>query len=276
MRNILILLTFFIFIFKKDAVILGATTALAIWSKNVFPILFPTFILADLIVSSSIIVILTKYAGKVFGKLFKTTDYVLFILLISLLCGTPTNAKVLKNLYDKHLIKEESITKILSITYFFNPFFILSFTSVKVLIIFWISNIITGFILRNAYVDNYTNLDTLNNQFNLGKSISNNILTITNILGTITVFMVISYSIPFINPIVNIIFTSILELTTALHKIKLYINTDILYLIPLSLGGLSIINQIKSIMKDTFVDYKFIIKSRVITLIISLVIGYFA
>lgn len=274
MRNILILLIFFIFIFKKDAVILGSTTALTLWSKNVFPILFPTFILADLIVSSSIIIILTKYGGKFFGKLFKTTDYVLFILLISLLCGTPTNAKVLKNLYDKNLINGESITKILSFTYFFNPFFILSFTSVKILIIFWISNIFTGLILRNKYKKNYTNLNTLNNQFNLSKSISNNILTITNILGTITVFMVISYSIPFINPLINIIFTSLLELTTALHKIKLYINADILYLIPLSLGGLSVMNQIKSIMKDTFVDYKFIIKSRIITLIVSLIICY--
>ncbi|MCH5166422.1 MAG: hypothetical protein J1F35_00885 [Erysipelotrichales bacterium] len=257
---------------NKDSVVLGATSALNIWSKNVFPVLFPTFIIADLIISSSFITIFTKYFGSILSKIFKTTKYVAFVLIISLLCGTPTNAKILKNLYENNLIREESITKILTFTYFFNPFFILIFTNVRVLIIFWISNLITGILLRNKYIDDYANTENYNISFNLGESIAKNMNIIINILGTITVFMVISYTIPFINPLFNVIVTSILELTTSLYKIKTYFNINYFYLASLSFGGISILIQIKSIMKDTFIDYKLLIKSRIITLIISLAI----
>ena len=275
MRNFFIFLTFLLFIFRKDKVILGASTALNLWSKNIFPILFPTFIIADLIISSSLIIIITKLFGRVFKKIFKTTEYSAIIFFISLLCGTPTNAKLLKNLYNNGLIREDAITKILSFSYFSNPFFILTFTSFKVLLIFWISNILTGLILRNKYTNDFTDLDIKNNSFNLNNSISNNLTIILNILGTITVFMVISYSIPFFNPFINVILTSFLELSTALYKIKMYLNLDIFYLVALSLSGLSILLQIKSIMKDTFVDYKFIIKSRIITALLCIFIECF-
>ena len=272
MRNFFIFVTFLLFLINKDSVILGASSALNIWSKNVFPVLFPTFIIADLIISSSFITIFTKYIGNILGKIFKTTKYVAFILFISLICGTPTNAKLLKNLYDNNLIHENSITKILTFTYFFNPFFILMFTNFKTLIIFWISNIITGLLLRNKYTDDYTNINNNNISFNLGDSIAKNMNVIINILGTITVFMVISYTMPFINPYFNVSITGILELTTSLYKIKMYFNIDYFYLAALSFCGFSILIQIKSIMKDTFVDYKLLIKSRIITLVLSLAI----
>lgn len=272
MRNFLIILIFFIFIFSKGSVVLGASYALNLWSKSVFPILFPTFILSDLLLSSNIINLLTNKLGKLFGSIFKTSKYGLYIFLISLLSGTPTNAKNLKVLYDEGVISLNSITKILSFTYFFNPFFILSFASYKVLFIFWGSNLITGFLLRNYYQENQLEKnDNISIRFNFSKSIANNMNIIINILGTITIFMVISYAVPFINEYVNVIFTSFLELSSGLYKIKMYFDLDYMYLIALSFGGISILMQIKSILKDTFVDYKFIILSRILTCIISLV-----
>lgn len=277
MRNFLILVIFLIFIFSKGSVVIGASYALNLWSKSVFPILFPTFILSDLVLSSNIINLVTKKIGKLFGKFFKTSQYALYIFLISLLSGTPTNAKNLKVLYDEGVISLNSITKILSFTYFFNPFFILSFTSYKILLIFWGSNLITGFLLRNYYQDEQITRDTnLNIKFNFSKSIATNMNIIINILGTITIFMVISYAVPFINEYVNVIFTSFLELSSGLYKIKMYFDLDYMYLIALSFGGISILMQIKSILKDTFVDYKFIIFSRILTCLLSLVICYLA
>lgn len=273
MRNFLILIIFFIFIFSKGSVVLGASYALNLWSKSVFPILFPTFILSDLLLSSNIINILTNKVGQVFGKIFKTSKYALYIFLVSLLSGTPTNAKNLKILYDEGAISLNSITKILSFTYFFNPFFILSFTSTRVLLIFWASNLITGFLLRGYYQENAcVNHEDINIKFNFTKSVATNMTTIINILGTITIFMVISYAVPFINEYVNVIFTSILEISSGLYKIKMYFDLDYLYLFALSFGGISILMQIKSILKDTFIDYKFILISRIITCLVSLII----
>lgn len=275
MRNFLILLVFLIFIFSKGSVVLGASYALNLWSKSVFPILFPTFILSDLLISSNIINVLTNKLGKLFGKIFKTSKYALYIFLISLLSGTPTNAKNLKVLYDEGVLSLNSITKILSFTYFFNPFFILSFTSGRILLIFWISNLITGFLLRNYYQEEPSkNTSNIAIKFNFTKSIASNMTTIINILGTITIFMVISYAVPFINEYVNVLFTSFLEISSGLYKIKMYFDWDFMYLIALSFGGISILMQIKSILKDTFVDYKFIIASRVITCLVGLIICY--
>ena len=43
MRNLYILIIFFMFIMRKEELILGASSALSFWSKNLFPILFPTY-----------------------------------------------------------------------------------------------------------------------------------------------------------------------------------------------------------------------------------------
>ncbi len=274
MRNFFIFLTFFMFIVRKEQVIIGASTALSVWAKSIFPILFPTFIVADLLQTNQLLFKICYKLGVIFKKLFKTSSYALYIFVISMFCGTPTNAKCLKNLYDKGLIEEKTISKILTFTFFFNPFFVLSFTNIKVLLILWISNILTGIILRNKYSSVYDVKDIPRAKFNLNASITNNLQIVINILGTIAVFMIISYAIPFVNPLVNALATSFLEVSTALFKINMYYNYDYFYLIALSLGGLSIIMQIKSIMKDTFIDYKLIMISRILTLVISLIICF--
>lgn len=272
MRNIYILLLLLMFIIRKDACILGASSALIFWSKSLFPILFPTFILVDLLLSSGLVSYVTKLFGPIFKRIFKVSSLAAFIFFISLLCGTPTNAKILKKLYDKELITSFDVNKILSFSILFNPFLIISFAGIKVLLIIWFSNLLTGFILRNSYVTSSDIKFYSPIKFSLSESINSNIITIINILGTVTVFMCISYTLPFINPEFNIIVSSILELSTALYKNKIYLNSVTLYLIMLSFGGISVFSQIKGILKDAQVDYKFIIKSRVITTFISLVI----
>lgn len=271
-KNITIFFLLFLFITCKDKVILGASTALNVWSKNIFPILFPTFILVDLLLASSLFKVVTRLLGNFFAKIFKTSKYSAFIFVVSIIAGTPTNAKILKKMYDDGVLEREQIAKILGFTYFFNPFFILTFTNFKVLIIFWLSNFLTGIIMRNKNVlkEDYNYSRKVN--FNLSDSISNNMNIVLNILGTVTIFMVISYSIPFFNPFINVIITSMLELTNGLFKINLYFKNDYFYLFSLGIGGLSILMQIKSIMKDTLIDYKYILKTRIITVIISLII----
>lgn len=272
MRNIYILLLLLMFIIRKDACILGASSALVFWSKSLFPILFPTFILVDLLLSSELVKYITNIFGQFFKKIFKTSSLAAFIFFISMLCGTPTNAKILKKLHDEKIITSSDINKILSFTLLFNPFLIISFAGIKVLLIIWISNLFTGFLLRNSYIASDDNITYLPIKFSISESISTNITTIINILGTVTMFMCLSYALPFINPEFNIFVSSVLELSTALYKNKMYLNSTYLYLFMLSLGGISIFSQIKGILKDAQIDYKFLLISRIITTIISLII----
>ena len=49
------------FIMRKEELILGASSALSFWSKNLFPILFPTFIIVDFLVISLLLILPLSY-----------------------------------------------------------------------------------------------------------------------------------------------------------------------------------------------------------------------
>ena len=275
MKKLLTLLLFILFIVNKNAIVLAASEALNIWSKSLFPVLFPTLILSDILLASGLISKIPKFFYDVYSKIFKTSPYGLFVFLVSVFGATPTNAKILKDLYDSKLIDKNSLTKILSQTIFFNPILILTFSNLKVLIIMWVANILTSFILRDALVSENPLKASYNFEFNLNKSIEKNMKTILNILGTLTVFLSLSNIVPIRNPIMKTFISGILEITSGFTRIKLYtvspIN-DILMLTFTSLASFSIIMQIKSILKETKFDSKYFYTSRILTLFISLLI----
>ena len=275
MKKLLTLLLFILFIVNKNAIVLAAADALSIWSKSLFPVLFPTLILSDILLASGLIDKIPKFFYDVYSKIFKTSPYGLFVFIVSVFGATPTNAKILKDLYDSKLIDKNSLTKILSQTIFFNPILILTFSNLKVLIIMWVSNVLTSFILSNDLVSESLLKTSYNFDFNLNKSIEKNMKTILNILGTLTVFLSLSNIVPIKNPILKTFISGILEITSGFTRIKLYtvspIN-DILMLTFTSLASFSIIMQIKSILKETKFDSKYFYTSRILTLFISLLI----
>lgn len=275
MKKLLTLLLFILFLVNKNAIVLAAGDALNIWSKSLFPVLFPTLILSDILLASGVIDKIPKFFYDVYSKIFKTSPYGLFVFIVSVFGATPTNAKILKDLYDSKLIDKNSLTKILSQTIFFNPILILTFSNLKVLIIMWVSNVLTSFILRDALVSESSLKASYNFDFNLNKSIEKNMKTILNILGTLTVFLSLSNIVPIKNPILKTFISGILEITSGFTRIKLYtvspIN-DILMLTFTSLASFSIIMQIKSILKETKFDSKYFYTSRILTLFISLLI----
>lgn len=277
MKKLLTLLLFVLFIVNKNAIVLAAEDAINIWSKSLFPVLFPTLILSDILLASGLTSKIPKFFYDVYSKIFKTSPYGLFVFIVSIFGATPTNAKILKDLYDSKLIDKNSLTKILSQTIFFNPILILTFSNLKVLIIMWVSNVLTSFILRDALVSESPPNASYNFEFNLNKSIEKNMKTILNILGTLTVFLSLSNIVPIKNPIMKTFISGILEITSGFTRIKLYtvspIN-DILMLTFTSLASFSIIMQIKSILKETKFDSKYFYTSRILTLFISLLIYF--
>lgn len=279
MKKLLTFILFICFIINKNAIIYSASEALNIWSKSLFPVLYPTLILSDVLLASGIINKIPKILYNIYSRIFKTSPYGLIVFLVSVFAATPTNAKILKDLYDNKLIDKNSLSKILSQTIFFNPILILTFSNLKVLIIMWVSNILTSFILRNKLVSNDTTLKDINFKFNLNESIEKNMKTILNILGTLTLFLSLSSIIPIKNQILKTFISGILEITSGFSRIKLYLTSplnDIMMLIFVSLASFSIIMQIKSILKETKFDSKYFYVSRFITLILSLFIYFIA
>ena len=252
-----------------------------IWFKNIVPNLLPMFIITSLIVSSNLIINICKLFGNFFSKIFKTSKYGIFVFTLSLFTGSPSNAKYIKDLIDNNLISKEEGNKLLLFTTNYNPLLIYSLltlyldnkTSITIIIIVILSNVIIGLLNRNLeYEKIKTNYEI--KKINLSKIIKETMDTLLMILGTLIVFNIIVNILPINNLLLKNIFNGLLEITTALNGIKyLSINTNfkiLLSIIYLSFGGISIHTQIKSILPDT--NYKLFLKNKLLSILISIIL----
>ncbi len=280
MKNILIFVSFLLICLKRTIISISVRYSFNLWINSIFPSIFPLMILSDLILSTDFIRYIANSIGRIFSKLFKVNKYASYVFLMSMITGCPSNAKYIKDLYDNKVIYAEEIVKILSMSLLYNPLLIISITpylrineqlfliGINILI-----NLIIGFINRNFNVS-YSNNDLKMRKFNLVNSISNGINSLMLILGVIITFNIINSLLFFKHPLI----TGILEITNGIILIN---NSYLLYKykfiftgILLSLGGFSILMQIKSIFKDTLIDYSLFYKSRIIHLLLMIIMCY--
>lgn len=285
MKNKLTKLTiifFFILIFiKKDIMYYTIYNTVILWFKNIVPNLLPMFIITSLIIESNLIINICNIFGKLFNKIFKCSNYGIFIYFLSLFTGSPSNAKYINDLVNNNLISNTLSNKLLLFTSNYNVLLIYSLLSlylnksisIKIIIIIIISNIIVGLIFRNInYIDLKTNY--IKRKINISKIIKDTLDTLLMILGTLIFFNIIINLLPIKNMLLKNILNGFLEITTGLKGLEyLDISTNIKILLStmyLSFGGLSIHTQIKSILPDT--NYTLFLKSRLYTIIISIIL----
>lgn len=285
MKNKLTKLTiiiFFILIFiKKDIMYYTIYNTVILWFKNIVPNLLPMFIITSLIIESNLIINICNIFGNLFNKIFKCSNYGIFIYFLSLFTGSPSNAKYINDLVNNNLISNTLSDKLLLFTSNYNTLLIYSLLSlylnksisIKIIIIIIISNIIVGLIFRNInYIDLKTNY--IKRKINISKIIKDTIDTLLMILGTLIFFNIIINLLPIKNMLLKNILNGFLEITTGLKGLEyLDISTNIKILLStiyLSFGGLSIHTQIKSILPDT--NYTLFLKSRLYAIIISIIL----
>ncbi len=269
----LFILIFIVLIFKNYSLVLTSSIdAVNIWLNKVFPFLFIMFIISDILINLN------------FDSLFKTSTP--FIIALSLLSGAPSNAYIIANLVNLNKISKTEANLYLLFTYFANPLFLYSFfnilfsqeTAIKLIIIHYLANFIIYFLVRKKI-----NTKTLSNikspQFNLGKSITKSMSTLIMILGTITFFLVLTNILTKTFSL-NIYFTTILkgflEVTQGLNSL---ITLDILPKIKeimaisfVSFGGLSIHFQVKCLLDEANLNYKYFLKGRIFQVLIAIVL----
>ena len=279
-KNTLIIIILFLLYQRRLDLINGALSGLNIWKNNLFPSIFPILILSDYILSSNIISIISNLFGHLFNKLFKVSKYSSYLFIMSFISGCPSNAKYIHDLYKQNIISLNEANKILSMTLLYNPLLILSITSylklkdqIYLIVINLIANILIGLINRNIPC-NINNTPIKYKEFNLIDSLISSINTLLLILSVIVLFMIINSIIPIKHPLI----TGLLEITSGIHMLN---NYNVLYQYKIiftaflmSFGGFSILIQIKSIFKDTNINYSLYYKSRIIHLIIMLLLCY--
>ena len=189
-----------------------------IWIDNIFPSLFPFFVLSELLINFGFAHFIGEILNPFMYRLFKLKGEASFALAMSMISGFPSGAKYTSELYDRKIINEHEASKLLTFTHFSSPMFILGTISVflnnvevgiLILIIHYISNFIIGLIFRNYYISDKTNEkisikkaflkmhdERVNNSKNLGQIITNSLINSINILllilGVISLFLIIT------------------------------------------------------------------------------------
>ena len=239
-------------------------------------------------------------------KLFKINGTGAFIIILSILSGFPSSAKYTKELYLNGEINDKEATKLLTFTHFSNPLFILGTLSITflnnkeigmcILISHYIGNLFIGLIFRNYYISKKDttkvslknaiismNSSRTNKSFGqmLSNAITSSISTLLLILGTVTIFLVLTTLINnnlSVSPYYKSIINGIFEMTQGLKylsmlKIPLY-KQALISVFFISFGGLSVHMQVLSIISDTKIKYFPYFISRILHASISTIIFF--
>lgn len=305
-----------ILIFFTIQILIGSQTvldtvqfSLELWRNNIFPSLFPFFVLSELLVHYGFVELVSELFKKIMYKLFRMNGYSSFAFIMSIISGFPSSAKYVRELYITGQINNNEASKLLTFTHFSNPLFILGTISLLflnnkeagILILFchYITNILIGFMFRNYVPDSYiddgisfkkavfkmhkkriANASSFGNV--ISKAVLNSIQTLLLILGTVTVFLIITTIIDNILPIndyYQAIINGMIEMTQGLKYISLLDISlklkSVIMVMILSFGGFSVHVQILSILSDTDIKYLPFLIARLLHSALSGLLLYF-
>lgn len=293
----------------SDEVIKSVLFAITIWKDNLFPTLFPFFLLSELLIHYGFIDFLGELLKKYMSKFFHLPGEASFVLIGSLVSGFPSSAKYTKELYNNKVITSQEGSYLLTFTHFSNPLFVIGTIGSILLknktigIIILLCHIFTNFIIaflfrpkQNPYITNnktsirrslskmhYKRLSH-KNKFGsiLSKAILNTINTLLLLLGIISTFLVLTSLINNIFPLeepFKTIINGMLEMTqgvkySSMLDVSLLIKATLITFI-ISFGGISVHTQIISIISDTKIEYKYFLISRIFHAIIASSLVFF-
>lgn len=281
-KNLLIFIFYtliiFIFINNTDLVMYSVNSSINLFLSNVFPSLFPFFMLVDILSNYNYF----EYFKSIIK--FKYSD--LFI--VSIISGLPSNAKYLSNLINENLITKKDASILLGVSFFPNPMFVIGIVSsllnskiigIKLLILLYLSSFI-------VFILNYKNLNNINYKYKsikkdistlLKTSIIKNISLLVVIFGTILVFtLLVNFISKYLsNKVLLSIINLLLEITSGI-KLTSTLSSPTLKIILTSLGlsisGLSVIMQALTMLPKNFIDMKLFIKNKLLVVIIYLIL----
>lgn len=306
--TLLLSITFFI-LTESKAVMEAVLFSFQIWKNNIFPSLFPFFLLSELLIQYGFVEFLGELLKPVMNRIFRISNQAAFIFVMSIISGFPSNAKYTKALLEEHKINEKEATKILTFTHFSNPLFILGTVSITflgnrevgflILFCHYITNLILGLLFRNYYPSPKTDCRvsirkaitnmTLARQKKkisfpliLTNALNHTIQTLLFILGVTTTFLIIT---TLINQHITLstfhqsILNGFFEMTQGLKYVSL-LNIPlkikgILTVMILSFGGLSVHMQLIGILSKSKIRYFPYFTARVLHATIASLMFFF-
>jgi len=280
---------------NNKIVIESVKISFSIWQNNIFPSLFPFFIIGNILINLGLPNILGEIFKNITYKLFKINKNGAFIIILSMLSGFPSSAKYIKEMHINGDINEKEATKLLTFTHFSNPLFILGTLAtfylknktlgIIILVSHYLGNFFIGIIFRNYYVskDSFISFSKEKKYFSkiFLNAIYSCIKTLLLILGTLTCFLILSTVISYrlnLNSYHDVFLKGFLEVTSGLKALS-NLNVPLIYktviaTLFLSFGGFCVNMQVISQISDTDISYKPYFIARFMHLIISSFIAF--
>lgn len=256
---IFLLVVFFFLFYCSREIHSSIISSTQIFMTSIVPSMFPMFIMIDLLLNYGL--------SDLLYRSFKTNSMILVIL--SLLSGTPSNAKYIKEFRESGYISRDLGNFLLLFSYSPNPLFILGISpdkefALKIIFYIYITNILVFLLFKRHFKDikSYEKkYDTCPFVECLSNSIYKSFKVLILILGIVITFGIVNTLLDILN-LSNPFLSSLIELTNACHIIT-NTSSDPLWLIfAASFGSLSIHAQIKSILEETDLSYRYFFVGR--------------
>ncbi len=290
-KNIVLIVLIVIFITvicKSKLVITSVIYSTSIYFNNVFPCMFIFYTLGDLLINYNIYKVFNTFFGKVLSKIFNLNSNGLLLLFLSMLLGFPSGSKYICYFMDQGYINYNLADKLLYVTHFSNPIFILGTISILtntkvalfVLISHYGSNIILILLLKKSFDNKNINYNKDNKEFIeiLNESFINTFKIILIVLFNTIIFITLSSLINslFNNKIFGLIVSMLFDITNGIISVSNISSSvflkGLLITSLLTFGTVSIHFQVKSIIKNKKLHYSSFFKGRIFAASLSILI----
>lgn len=291
----LLLTIIYFMITASNKVIESVNFSISIWKDNLFPTLFPFFVVSSLLLNYGFVDILGNLLSKPMNKLFHLPGCCGFVLAISLVSGFPSGAKYTKDLVENNLITIKQAERLLTFTHYSNPLFILGMIgsillnnqklAYLIMIAHIVSGLLVGIIFRKKNYYSCENMQKKSNKTSktfgqlLTESIISSLNTMFLLLGIVTIFLIISTiikNIVSLPPILSTIVSGILEMTQGVKLASLMQTSELIKIIIItgiiSFGGLSVHMQVLGIISEQKIRYKHFFLARIIHSILAMLL----
>lgn len=278
-KNIIIIYIFIILelliLFNSNIIIKSVNSSSLMFIKKIFPSLFPTMVIGNVLIKSNVYLIIPKKIKAFLFKKFNFSNSTMELFIISLITGSPSSAMYINNYLNSGLINKKEAEALLCSTHFINPLFIVAgvgvgvFNNVKIgfvlFIMLFISTLIKIYLNKNNFKNSkkkIINIKNTNLITNITSSIKESINALLLIFGIVVIFNILVSLVSHIldlSELASCVINGLLEMTGGIIKlsnlnVNIYIKIFLAYYF-LNFGGLCIQMQSMSMIDNKKIRY---------------------
>lgn len=278
-KNIIIIYIFIILelliLFNSNIIIKSVNSSSLMFIKKIFPSLFPTMVIGNILIKSNVYLIIPKKIKAFLFKKFNFSNSTMELFIISLITGSPSSAMYINNYLNSGLINKKEAEALLCSTHFINPLFIVAgvgvgvFNNVKIgfvlFIMLFISTLIKIYLNKNNFKNSKKKIINIKNTSlitNITSSIKESINALLLIFGIVVIFNILVSLVSHIldlSELSSCVINGLLEMTGGIIKlsnlnVNIYIKIFLAYYF-LNFGGLCIQMQSMSMIDNKKIRY---------------------